>query len=621
MISLTINELIRKKYFWYMSVLLVVLFGMKDILVLMFSDYSHIYAVTNTCRQTFEETYLYLPMISNLSIENITKYFFTGGYIIPPAFLLVGKIIFYFCYSNIDIFLLMVHIAFPLISFWIIFLIYNRYISVSWALLLAFLGIMFFNNFSLAKYFLHILQYPSQWISAASLDTVEITRFPFPSFSFLYFILCFYLSIKNYKISFLKYLLLSFLWASNIYVYQYNFIVGILFWFGYVVFTHYLSYKNKSDYLSSLVKLLFVNIILILFIIFPVLIKILFLSKEVVGGLGTVERFSGAIFNSWGLLISYILPLIITFLIIIVYCADYYELFFKFTPIFIMIILELIILNSHLLVGISIQPSLFSIRIGNFFSRYLYFVPVIYFFSLPVKKLMHSNTKTKIITVIHDFLYKYIIQNRRIIASLGIGLISFLVFTSSLKYYFTMKYYQTDSRMQLIHNRLDEMLDYTEDSKIIVSEDIAVNLLVPMKTNRTSLLISSFNSVVPKKDVLKSLVIYAHIFMWDEDQFLDFMMPDHKYYEMYNKNNFIISDEMLTKGFGYWLLEHRHFLASNEEREYKDRILNIFRNIQIQEEIKNIGIIQAKNEINPAIEFVKMKDTEDMKIYYLRGIN
>ncbi|MFC1546278.1 hypothetical protein ACFL4O_00980 [bacterium] len=166
-----------------MSLLVLFLFALKDILILLFTQNGHLYAVVNTCVTTFEETYLYFPILKIFNVEHIFLFLSQTLSFIPIGPFLIGKILYksLFMSSN-DLFLFFSHLIPPFLSFWLIFLIFRKYISRSWSFLLAFLGIMFYNNFSFAAYFYNIIFHHADFIRSSSLNPLEIQRFPFPSF-------------------------------------------------------------------------------------------------------------------------------------------------------------------------------------------------------------------------------------------------------------------------------------------------------------------------------------------------------------------------------------------------------------------------------------------------------
>jgi hypothetical protein len=498
-----------------------------------------------------------------------------------------------------------------------VFWIYKRYLSKWWALLLAFWGIAFYDKFSMFGYLFHVLLNPSDVVNAASLSPLEITRTPFPSFSFFVFILCFYLSTLTYKLSQRRYILLTILWSLNIYVYMVNFLAGAIFWFGFIIFTRYISCKSFN--IKSISKTVFLNIVVMCAVVSPLFIRMFLntgLDREIIANLGVSHRDAGLIFGPWGVFFTYILPMILVIVVITVYCADYYELLYRFMPIIIMVITELIVLNLHIILGAFFQTRLFSIRIGNFFLLYLYFIPIIYFLSSPFKPLFHNTTKQKIAEGIHNFFKNYIIRYQIVISILGVTLTSLLVVSSSLRYYGNHKKF-TEVRMKSVYDEFESMRSVSSEGGTLISEDIAVNLLLPVLSGNSSLMVNSFNNPVRIEDMLDRLVLYARIFNWDKSRFLDFMLPNEAYKDFYTKNDFIVSENILKNGFGYWLTWHLRKMDKDEMEKYKQDILYRFDNINIEETAKkyDLTIIQAIGEIAPSLPVKLLKIEKGFKLY------
>lgn len=607
-----------KKNFILTSLILVVLFSFKDILLLASGGFSHLFPVVNTTRLTFEEVYCYIPFLNNLSISNLLS---VNSTVLPLTIFIEWIIFKLFCFSNIDLYLFISHAFFPLCSFWLIFLIYKRYVSVPWATLLAFFGITFYNNFSMFPYIRQILMHPADIINSASLSPLEITRTPFPSFSFFIFLLCFYFSTLTYKISTKRYLLFTVFWSINIYIYLFNFIAGIIFWFSFMIFTQYVSVKPFS--IKSLAKLLLLNTIIMVIVILPFLIKFygnIGMYKDILQNLGFSSGHSGVIFNKWGIFFSYVLPLVLTLSVIKLYCADYYELFYRFTPVFILIATELVVLNLHIILGSFFQTHLFSIRIGNFFLPYLYYIPVIYFFSNPIKPIFHSRFKDRMSHIIHVFIKNTIIRYETIISILGITTVMFLVVASTLKYYDNHRNYVTP-RMGIVYDRFKGLISVSKEEGTLVSEDIPVNLLLPVMSKSTSLFVNSFNTYMPKEEILERLILYAHIFKWESYRFLNFMMPYQAYESFYTKNDFVLSDAILNKGFGYWLLWHLRRMSVDELMLYRQRLLYKFENMDVKQALKKykVTVIQAYSEINLSLPVELLKTGKDARLYQVNS--
>lgn len=609
------------------SLFLAILFGLKDVLILMCSKWSHLYPVVNTNVLTFEEVYNYLPYTIHfsldnplpaapLALENYSKFTFY------PAFTLIftGFIYKYLCFSNVDLYLFVMHTIFSILSFWLLVAIYKKYISLSWSILLSFLGVTFFNKFSSLQYWWQNLLSFKGLIDNASMLPLEITRTPVPSLTFSFFLLCFYLSIKTYKISVRRYIFLTVLWSLNLYIYLHNFIAGIIFWYCYICFINRIN--NERVKWKELVRTYLIVLVITLLISLPIIIKYIFLITpfdiEISKSLGVMNRNSGIIFNQWGWFISYVLPVLLVILVVLLYCADYYELFYRFTPLFIMMVVEFLVINIHMILGGFVQPDLFLIRIGNFFLRFLYFVPFIYFFTMPFKRLFHNNIHNMIANRVHSILNLFAVRMKMLIIIIGIAGISTIVIASNIKNY---RHHNivTSERMEKVSNRLNELLTSNSSKGTVVSEDIAVNLLVPILSKNTTLLVNSFNNYIDRESITDRLVLFAKIYGWSREQFISFMMRNVEY-EIFGKgNNFIIDDKTLNIGFGYMLVWHKRAMGVDELKAYEKELINKFENINLQVQLKKYDIkaIQAFDGINDEIKVKSITKNEDTNIYIL----
>jgi hypothetical protein len=612
-------------YFAFFSVFLVGIFSAKDLLILQSSLWGNLYPVVNTPAMTFEEIFCYLPLVNHFSLDTplpiapMSNPGLSELSLFPALTIIVQGIIFkWVCFSDINLYLLLNRILFPLASFWLLVAIYRRFIALPWALLLAFWGVTFYYDFSMTSYLWSLASNPGAAIELASSRPMEITRVPIPSFSFFYFILCFYCSIKTYKISSSRQILLSTLWALNAYVYLHNYISGIVFWLSYLIFTNYITHSKFGW--KTLFKTLGLNSVIIFLVTLPFLLRLASFSGmdyEAIQNYGLIYRNAGVIFNSWGLIFSYFLPVALTAFIIRVYCSDYYELFYKFTPIFLMIFSELFTLNIHLVIGAFFQPELFSIRIGNYFTRFLYYIPVIYFFSLPPKNIDHGKVLLR--NIIHSIILNRVIRQKIPLVIAGIAVVSFMGISSNLKY---LKNHNeiTAPRMIEVEREFQELISISGNKGTIISGDIPVNLMVSIYTQNTSLLVNSFNNYIPRAEIIERLALFAKIFLWEENQFIKFMMPSENLSKMYKKNNFLITDRVLEEGFGYWLVWHIRDMSSEELVSYKKEVSNVFNELNIKNKLRefNVKYIQSRKELNPEVPFKILKSGKPYSLYKVK---
>lgn len=609
------------------TVFLFLLFGFKDIWILASGKWPHLYAVVNTPRASWEEIYCYFPFTRHFSLSNLlpaapmTNPGLSKLTNFPAITIISQGIIFkYVFFSNIDLYFLLMHTIFPILSFWLIYLVFKRYVATSWALLLAFFGVTSFQNFALLPYLFNLMVSPSAYIDTASLSPMELTRTPTPSFTFFFFIFSFYISTKKQKLSEGRYILMSVLWALNLYVYLFNFIAGILFWFLYIIYTRYT--QDRHFHFWNMAKTLLINLLVVTAVISPIVVKRLFfftpLDGEIFQRMELIVKEAGLFVSDWGWIVSYALPVAAVLLVIYLYCADYYELFYKFTPVFIMIFVEIFVSNIHIITGRFFQPYLFSMRIADYFLRYLYFLPILYFLSQPQKRLFHNDTQNWITDSLHSFVNRFIIRPRALLSFFGILVIGLFSLFSSVRY---IKHYEdaVAPRMINIMKDYDRLISFVNGEKgIVVAEDIPVNLLIPVLTKEETLIVNGFSNYTTGAEILNRLVLFAHIFDWDKEKFLDFMMPSVQYNNFNFNNSFIFSDNLMKKGFGYWLLNHHRIMDTKEIDEYRDRIIKAYEDFDLPANIKRYRIraVLAKGDINPLLSVKSVYRNDTNTVFY-----
>lgn len=617
----------RRVLYLLITLFLFILFGFKDILILLDDRWPHLYAVLNNPVLSWEEIIVYLPFANHFSLatplpaapmaypalSQLTNF--------PPIILLLQGVLFrWFFGGNVDIYLLVLHMLLPTAVFWILFLIYRRYIALSWSLLLAFWGVTYLRNFSSLRYLFGFLTGQTDLIASASLSPLELTRLPTPALSFLLFGLTFYITTRSYRLTPRQMLLYTFFWTLHAYIYLFNFIAGMLFWFGYIIFMRVIS--DKGWRWPTLLRTVLANGLVSIAVLLPLLWRQLTaspLDKEILQRMGLVVARAGPITSEWGFLLAYVLPLATVLFVAWVSYADYYEITYRFAPVFLMIAVELIILNLHLLLGQFVQPYLFSVRIGNFFSRYLYFLPIIYFMSQPPKRRFHYRSRlSQILAGFYRAGVGWLLRWQNLVAGLGIALIACVTITSSLKY----ARHHHDSVAPIMQESAAHFQTFLASQRqpgLLASEDISVDLLLPALSPHATLLVSAFNNYVPEAEILDRLLLFAHVFNWNEAQFMAFMLPSPLYDDFYTDNNFTISAEVLHNGFGYWLLHHRRQMDPIELTAYQAMLSERFANYDVQAGVARYGVtaVQATHSINPQLSIEATIVQGDTTIYQL----
>ncbi|MBU0630346.1 MAG: hypothetical protein KKC80_05440 [Candidatus Margulisbacteria bacterium] len=572
-------------------VLILLLF--RDALILFCGKWPHLYAVINTTTLSWEEIYCYTPFANRVSLTNLFPAlpnadpffaFFTNFPFL--AIWVQGVILKILAGGNPDVYLLIMHVLFPVLSFTLLYLVYRRFISQSWALLFSFLGVITYGNFSYLAFLCNLIATGINWssvLSLSSLSPLELSRAPSPSFTFFYFILCFYLTIANIKPSFKRIVGLSLLWGLNLYVYVFNFIVGAMFWLAFLFYSSVLVNK-KIECRDIAIKVGIAGALLAL-IALPLVGKTLFfatpIDAQVLDKMGMVTRYQGLIYSLQYFISYFAIPVLVVLAVIRIFSFDYYELFYKFSPILILLFIEFLILNLHILFGRFMQPHLFSTRLANYFFHYFYFVPVIYYLSNPPKTLFHNPQINQKVAQCSTFIREYIIEKRIYFIPVIIAFVSMISLVSSVRNYDNYRQ-KIEPRMPAISERLALLTGKAAAGEVVIAADPAVNILVPAITRQGSLWVNAFNNYESTDRIVERLALFARLYGWDEARYLEFMMPSKIMKNIYTDRDFIFTDQVYRQGFGYWLVNHNMTMNAAELRAYKNSIVGKYNGVDIK---------------------------------------
>ncbi|MFA5138757.1 MAG: hypothetical protein WC728_05930 [Elusimicrobiota bacterium] len=611
------------------ALVLLSILALRDVLILSRGPFHHLFSVINVPAASFDEVFLYAPYVTRFGLHTplpVAPAFYgdlSGLSFFPFLTLIINGLLFKgLCFSNLDLYLLVGHVLLPMLSFFLILKIFNRYVSLSWSLLLAFWGATFLSRFSAFGYWAQCLRDPSQAVALASVVPPEISRMPFPSLSLLVFLATFWISTQAYWEKRSHLLGMTALWALNYYVYLFNFVAGILFWFGYLLACQYFRKRSPAKAIADL--LLCAGVVAL--VLAPALWRFTHLSPvdhEVMSRLGVVGRGAGLVVNPWGITFSYLLPIAATAGVIQLYCADRYELFYRFTPVFLMMVVEILVINLHLVVGEFVQPELFLTRIEPFFPRYFYFLPCIYFFAAPRKTFFHREVRgiDRVADRVHDFFNSTIIRFRAVIAALGIAGIGWIVGMSSLRFYRNHVETVAGPMAPIEAHARALATSRREGPMTVVSEDLPANFLVSLVTPHDALVGSSFNNPVSTEELLERLALYARLFQWKKERFLDFMMPSEEFEELLSGDSFRVTEAFLARGFGYWLVWHRRRMGPEETVRYRERLVGLYDSLDVPAALSKYRVraIQAFDGVAPALAVRPLGAAGGMRLYAPMG--
>lgn len=274
----------------------------------------------------------------------------------------------------------------PLATAFLLFKIFNKYLSVFWSSILSFVGI--FSNETLPF---------RSYLMSANNEIVkinfEIFSFPFPSLTFLFFLFIFYITINTFKYTHrivFTYTLLWILLAELSFVTGF---IGIIFWVSYFPLKIFTSNFKKNNIYSFTIY--------IIFIFFYLFLKFYNINFN---NFPQSDNFQIQ-YLLYHLLIYLILPSFLTILAIVYIKVDIYEFIIKFSSIFILMIADHLILIFFILSG---QDAVkIDSNIQMIFAHFYFFVPCIYFLDRSIISFRGFSEKKNFIFYIKNSLYYF----------------------------------------------------------------------------------------------------------------------------------------------------------------------------------------------------------------------
>lgn len=615
-----------------LTAFLFILFGFSDLLILLSSEWPHLYGAVGVPVQKWEEIVIYAPFAEAFSWHNLFPIApavdkSLSGWSVYPwiTIFLQGVLHKIFAFRNIDLYMLLSHGALPVLNFWLIYLVFKRYVSKAWAILLSFLGVTYYSNFHYAESLGVLFGAGSKGASVFHYSLPEITRTPFPSLSLLLFLVPFYLTVYSNRLDSYRLAFLSLLWGLQIYVYAFNFLAGGIFFALWIAYAHYVNEKTFRP--GKLAKSLSVFLLACAVIGIPYFASsVSVLGKQLSGKL--FEPAHGALVTSgWSVLVSYGLPISLLAFAFFLFRGDYYELFYRYTPVLIAVFVDLLIGSVHLLTGNRINPELYYHRISNIVFRFFYFIPFLYFIGLPEKRV--SAPVGGPLQSIHgkapDLLRRYIHRYRGVYCVIGMALLSLYIFINGV-YVFKMHEKIVAPQMRESQRGLDAVKHTSvEQGAVVVYEDIVSNLVGPAITKNTTLLASTFGNFVEDRLILERICLYSKLFSWSEERFLTFMEPTEKFMNLtsYKSKELIVSREMMESGLGYWLVNHRKRMSREEREKYRERITRYFRESSLEELLGRnpVGVILVRNSDRESLKKFRQSRIGDYTLIYPKERN
>ena len=275
------------------------------------------------------------------------------------------------------------YVLIPSLIFFVLQYILLKYLNFLWATTISVLSIVSYAAYDFKK-FLFELVFNFDKLEVLSQKKIILLEYPNISFSLFLFLSITLLCLNINKFKFYQISILTFLWSCFSFLSLSGSVIGIIFWMIYSSIRVFRLFNNltKSFYI------LIYNFIF--YIIFIYLFKD-FLSLEGYS-VENIYKFSLSYF-----ILYFFMPIILIFCIYFFYKIDFYELFVKFLPIYVLMVSDIIVSLYFLKYDVSYLGFEYFVY-PHFFLHFLYIIPIIYYLSKPLSPFV-LNKKSNLNTI------------------------------------------------------------------------------------------------------------------------------------------------------------------------------------------------------------------------------
>ena len=474
----------------------------------------------------------------------------------------------------------------PTLSYIFMVLIYRCFLNWRWSISLSALGILGFHSAPFRDFLIGIFL-GEGWTTLGADFLPGIIGFPFPALSLMSFLIVFYFSIQRGYMSKRRSIILSIAWGLQSQIHIINLVFGIPFWFCFLGLSMWRSNKNKWLYDST--KYILLHMAIVALISLPMIFSIWLQFNY---GLG-MDYLAGSVENTssidWFFIIAYcIFPLIVLRIAYGVFRVDPYELLFKFLPVWVAMLVELLLFFAWQLFGIGLPSDLLLNRLGLFFLHIFYFTPAIYCMHRSSVNYSVGSESLAISSKVRSF-FIWLFREASLIY-LPIIIISLTIFflVSAERNYQKFKSIgaKNQQKTELIFNLITSEINPGE---VLIGPDNLTNLLLPIKGRYGGLWTNRIISNVSSTESMERFATFAKVIGWTEEQFLTFMLPGAKYF---NNSNVLydISGVRAVPGLGYWLTFHNNSLNIDEIKALSDELTRIYNEIDFMKKLNEYKV-------------------------------
>ena len=285
------------------------------------------------------------------------------------------------------IYLFFTFVILPSLVFIFLQIILLKYLNLLWATSISAVSVFSYVEYDF-KQFIYDLIFSYDSIKTISSKNIILLDHPNITFSLFIFLFLTWICLKLQRFKLTHVVLVTVLWSCFSWISFSGSIIGLLFW---TIYSSIRIYRLNV----SLTRALGVGTFNLLFYI---LYFYLFKSFILIDGSNVNNIYN---FTLGYFLFYFVVPIISILLIYYFYKIDFYEILIKFTPIYVLMLSDLIISFYLAKYNISYQNHEYFIY-PHFILHFLYIIPIIYYLAKPLSPFV-ENKKTR-----KNLLKKYI---------------------------------------------------------------------------------------------------------------------------------------------------------------------------------------------------------------------
>ena len=512
-------------------------------------------------------------------------------------------------------------IIFPIISFYLLYKIFSRQLDKLWSIAISLTCILAFSDWPFRSFIVGIIKGLS-FEELTTIQPLEITHYPIPSFSIMIFLLLFYFSTKQRKMNFTNITLFTILWGLFTYVHAVDALFGLTFWFVYFPIQIFRQSGKRIN--SKYIKQITSQALIALLLVLPIIL--LFGETSInhsIENIGLITLGAGGSLDIFYISIYFFLPIVLTIIVFAVKKVDPYEILIKFIHVYILLSVELLLVVSSMFFLTGIETDVVQTRIALFFLHFYYYTPFIYLVTRQTGYTYSQGMEA------NEFIRKFeiilnLIFNRLDKIYLPSIIILLFMFSGSSSYKSYKHYKEKElSIHKVVKKEYNELINSLPEGSVLVSDSPGTNLLPPIDFNNNykTLWINKFTHNVPSVKIIDRLLLYAKIYNWPEDRVLQFFSKG--FLQKGKGMGVDLSNENIYKsGIGFWFVHHKRRLDDSTLNKYLQTISNRYNNMNIDKLISEFSVTHIYS-VSPISKDINIKYVQELNsgVLYHVGIN